>query len=265
MRDANGYSDGGVAGAVPQQRSSRSTSSIYSSLQCQTDTGSRRPARLPAHRWQSGPEARGRACPTRRALPSHRPSSPALSGSIDYYHIRIDNEITNGLSIADIVGSCLSSGNPTVCSFIHRNNANFGLNGPNVASGGYVTQTSINIASGLVSGVDVQLNYKQQLGWLDHWAPTSPALIRCTMRPRIRPNRSRTAPGCMVRNCLTVDPRWRHNMRLTWTMPWDTTFAATWRYIGRVGYDGNTPQFGGAPRLILVNGTIPATAISTSR
>jgi iron complex outermembrane recepter protein len=64
-------------------------------------------------------------------------------------------------------------------------------------------------------------------------------------------------------NCLAVNPRWRDNLRVAWNMPWDTTVAATWRYIGKVTYDGNDNTFcGNAPGtpctgLNLVNGQIP--------
>jgi iron complex outermembrane recepter protein len=188
-----------------------------------------------------------------------------LSGSVDYYHIRLDNEVAAGLPIQNIVTNCLATGNPTVCGLIVRNFANFGLNGPIQATGGYVTQTSINIASALVSGVDVQLNYKHALpaglgtfniqmygAYLMHASsqvPGGPGLQDCA--------------GLYGPNCLAVNPRWRDNLRVAWNMPWDTTIAATWRYQGRVGYDGNDQTFCGADPgtpctgLNLVNGTIP--------
>ncbi|HET9329112.1 MAG TPA: TonB-dependent receptor, partial [Steroidobacteraceae bacterium] len=40
--------------------------------------------------------------------------------------------------------------------------------------------------------------------------------------------------------CLTISPRWRHNLRATWVTPWNLEFSADWRYIGPVSLDSNT-------------------------
>jgi iron complex outermembrane recepter protein len=183
-----------------------------------------------------------------------------LTGSIDYFHIKLNDEIAPGLAIQDIMTTCLNSGDPKVCGLIVRNFSNFGLNGPVQTTGGYVSQTNINIANALVSGLDVQLNYKRPL-------PLNLGSVALQMFGTYMMHNSSQFPGQGNKdcaglygpNCLTVNPRWRHNMRISWNMPWDVTLAATWRYLGRVGYDGNDSTFGGgAPgTLMLVNGTIP--------
>jgi outer membrane receptor protein involved in Fe transport len=43
--------------------------------------------------------------------------------------------------------------------------------------------------------------------------------------------------------CLTPLPVWRHNLRLGWTAPWNTDFGVTWRHIGSVLLDANSPKF----------------------
>ena len=40
--------------------------------------------------------------------------------------------------------------------------------------------------------------------------------------------------------CLTLSPRWRHNFRATWVMPWNVEASLQWRYIGPVSLDSNT-------------------------
>jgi iron complex outermembrane recepter protein len=184
-----------------------------------------------------------------------------LTGSVDYYHIRLDNEIAPGLPIQNIITQCLQSGNPTICGLIVRNFGNYSLNGPSQASGGYVVQTSINIATALVSGIDVQLNYRHGLPLgLGSWSAQmyGTYLSHASNQVPGGPG-TQDCAGLYGPNCLTVDPRWRDNVRLAWNMPWDVTVAATWRYTGRVSYDGNDGAFGGgAPgTLNLVNGTIP--------
>ena len=190
-----------------------------------------------------------------------------LSGSVDYYHIRIDDEIAPGLPIQNILTSCLNSGDPTVCGLIVRNTNNFSLNGPPVVGGsGYVVQTSVNIASALVSGIDVQLNYKHSLPFgLGSWnAQMYGSYLAHSIAQVPGGPGPQDCAGLYGPNCLAVNPRWRDNLRLAWNMPWDTTVAVTWRYIGRALYDGNDHAFcGAAPGqpctgLVLVNGQIPS-------
>jgi len=40
----------------------------------------------------------------------------------------------------------------------------------------------------------------------------------------------------------SVNPTWRHNLRVTWETPWDLQLSAQWRFIGRTGFDNNSPQ-----------------------
>jgi iron complex outermembrane receptor protein len=43
--------------------------------------------------------------------------------------------------------------------------------------------------------------------------------------------------------CQTINPRWHHIFRTTWTTPLDgLSAAATWRYIGPVSEDNNSPD-----------------------
>ncbi len=183
---------------------------------------------------------------------------PDLNGTIDYFHIRLDNEV--GVNpINNILSGCLN-GDQLECSQIVRNHTNFSFNGPNQVDGGYIVQTNINIATALVSGVDVGLNYKQHL-------PLGLGTLVYQMNGVYMGHNSSQVPGEGTQDCaglygptcLTVVPRWRHNLRVTWNMPWDVSFAATWRYIGRVTMDNNDPAFdynyAGVP--VLVNGTIP--------
>jgi outer membrane receptor for ferrienterochelin and colicin len=40
----------------------------------------------------------------------------------------------------------------------------------------------------------------------------------------------------------SVNPTWRHNLRVTWEMPWDLQLSAQWRFIGRTEFDNNSAQ-----------------------
>ena len=49
--------------------------------------------------------------------------------------------------------------------------------------------------------------------------------------------------------CQTVNPKWRHNLRVSWQTPWRVLLSAQWRFIGSVSVDANDAQ----PSLRLIN------------
>jgi outer membrane receptor for ferrienterochelin and colicin len=46
----------------------------------------------------------------------------------------------------------------------------------------------------------------------------------------------------------SVNPHWRHNLRLTWETPWNVLLSAQWRFIGPTSFDNNStnPLLAGA-------------------
>ena len=166
---------------------------------------------------------------------------PNLTGSIDYYHIALTNEVGT-LPASVIVSDCANSGNPLYCSQIVRNPNTGGLTGASIASGGYIQQTNVNIGAALVSGIDLQLDYKWDLppgfGNLT-WDLNGSYLQHMKSTPYVGAHTYDCA-GLFGFTCQTVNPRWHHLFRTTWNTPWDASFAATWRYLGRVTEDNNT-------------------------
>jgi len=68
-----------------------------------------------------------------------------FTGSIDYYHIEIKNEVGT-ISPTLVLNNCLNTGSPFYCQQVIRT-AQGGLTGATVASGGYIVQTNINVTS----------------------------------------------------------------------------------------------------------------------
>jgi outer membrane receptor protein involved in Fe transport len=166
---------------------------------------------------------------------------PKFTASLDYWHILVEHEV-NVLPAANVLSGCANTGNPVYCSAIVRAPATGGLQGSNLASGGYIVQTNVNLGSVMTSGVDMQLAYTQDLPpgfgnvhfdmngtWLQHFStipvPGGPGY---------------DCAGLFGFTCQTVNPRWHHILRTTWNSPWDASLSLTWRYIGAVGQDSNT-------------------------
>ena len=170
---------------------------------------------------------------------------PGFTGSIDYYRIKIANEI-NAVPVNIELASCLSQANPAACALIQR-----APNGQLFGQGtGYFTDLNGNFSEVLVAGVDVQFQYDMPLaaGWGRLQAALNGAYLQ---KDEVTPIKgfSYDCAGLYGVTCLTVNPRWRHNVRLSWQTPWNILLSAQWRYIGSVSVDANDSQ----PTLQLIN------------
>jgi outer membrane receptor protein involved in Fe transport len=180
---------------------------------------------------------------------------PKFTSSIDYYHIKV-RDVIGVLPSTSIFSQCANSGDPTYCNGIVRSPATGGLQGSNLATGGYIVQTNLNLGSELVSGIDLQVSYQLDLppgfgnvhfdmngAWLQHFVTTP-----------VPGGPSYDCAGLFGATCQTVNPRWHHIFRTTWNTPWDVSASATWRYLGSVKQDADT----GNPLLANTNYTYDA-------
>ncbi len=165
---------------------------------------------------------------------------PNFTGSIDYYHIKLKDEI-DPYPPTILLQQCLDTGQPQYCSQIVRSPTTGGLTGATVAGGGYIIQTNVNIGSVLVSGIDLQANYKLPLdrfgSLLFSLSGTYQLHNETTPSPQ---SLTYDCSGLFGATCQTVNPKWRQNLRATWTSPWDLEVSAFWRYIGKVSLDNNS-------------------------
>jgi len=167
-------------------------------------------------------------------------SVPGLAASIDYYQIKLTDEI-GAIPPALLLQQCLNTADPFFCSKIVRNVANGGLIGSTIAGGGYFVQTALNIGAQTLDGIDLQGTYRQSLpdGFGSLGFALNGALLLKSQTQPFPGGPSYNCAGLYGGVCLTVNPRWRHNLRTTWNMPWNLELAATWRFIGKVSLDNN--------------------------
>jgi outer membrane receptor protein involved in Fe transport len=163
---------------------------------------------------------------------------PNLTASVDYYKIELEDAIGT-MPGAFLFNQCLNTGDELFCSQIRRTSLG-ALTGSSVASGGYILQTAINTGEAIISGVDVQAAYTFDLGDSGHsiLATLNGAwLEEATATPA--PGLSYDCAGLFGTICQTVNPEWRHNLRLTWQSPWEVDVSLQWRYIGSTTLDQN--------------------------
>ena len=166
---------------------------------------------------------------------------PKFTASLDYYHIALKDEI-NVIPAQDILTDCAATGNPAYCSGVVRSVQTGGLNGVNLATGGYLVQTDLNLGGVLVSGVDAQLAYSQDLpaGFGNVHYDMVGTWTQHNISTPVPGGPSYDCAGLFGAACQTVTPRWHHNFRVTWNTPWDLSASATWRFFSDVHQDANT-------------------------
>jgi iron complex outermembrane receptor protein len=168
---------------------------------------------------------------------------PHFSGSLDYYHIKVQNVI-GVIPASVILANCANTGDPTFCSQIVRSPTTGGLTGNSVASGGFFIQKNYNLGSATVSGIDVQLAYRldlaPRLGGLSF--EMNGAYLQHAQTQPLPGGPTYDCAGYFGFTCQTVNPRWHHIFRTTWQTPLDLSVSATWRFIGPVSNDNNSPD-----------------------
>jgi iron complex outermembrane recepter protein len=126
-----------------------------------------------------------------------------------------------------------------------RNTVTGSLTGATVAGGGYILQNDANIAAEMVSGIDLQTDYRLPLGaWGTVALSISGSWLQHTETTPIAGATPFDCAGLFGATCgITVNPEWRHNLRLSWETPWDhVMLSAYWRFIGKVSVDNNSTQ-----------------------
>ena len=167
--------------------------------------------------------------------------TPHLTGSIDYYHIQIKDEIGT-YPYTVILSNCANTGNPIYCSQIVRQPTTGSLTGNSNAGGGYVIQKNYNLGTAVNSGIDVQMGYRLELpqGFGDASFVLSGVYLLHNETQPLPGAHTYDCAGLFGATCETVNPRWHHVFRTTWDTAWNVSASLTWRFIGPVTEDNNS-------------------------
>lgn len=157
---------------------------------------------------------------------------PGLTLSVDYWDISVANLIST-VDPGTAVDQCIASGDPTLCSLIHR-----GVGGTLwVNSTGYVTATNTNIGGLKTDGVDVLANYTFDIPSNRDLGSISMDFVGTYLDKLVTDN-GLSAPydcsGYYGGSCGTPNPTWRHRVTATWNTPWNWSTRLGWRYYGGV-------------------------------
>jgi outer membrane receptor protein involved in Fe transport len=125
---------------------------------------------------------------------------------------------------------------------------------------GGVIQTEVNASSIKTSGIDVNATYRTSFSdW--HMGDFGSLTFNFTgtyVHDLITsfPGESYDCGGLYGTTCGTPTPKWRHQLRVSWTSPWNLTLSAAWRYISPTSLDLNSNQ-------AALRGSIPKNSLFT--
>jgi len=182
-----------------------------------------------------------------------------FNATVDYFNIKVDKfigTVNPVLTLTQCYGDGATGASQAFfCPFVHRNPVTHTISG---GPGNYVQATNVNTGYLQTKGIDYELNYTSDMGMWGFQGMGSLAfnvvgtwLDTFTTEP---------LPGFPSYNCAgqfdcnnptaaAVNPKWRQKLRVTWSTPWDVDLSAEWRYIGSVGFSGDSsnPLVGGGP------------------
>lgn len=158
-------------------------------------------------------------------------SIAGLTVTADYYAIKIDETISS-FQPDDVIRSCASTGNPDLCSLIHRDELGTLWLTPRA----FTESTNQNIGLLKARGIDISASYPLDLG---NAGFINFALMGSTiLEDRLTtPLTDYDCVGFMGNQCGIPSPKWRHRIRASWNTNFNTTFTLGWRFINKVKND----------------------------
>jgi iron complex outermembrane receptor protein len=170
---------------------------------------------------------------------------PGLAFTVDYFDIKIVNLIST-LGFQTVMNQCLVTGDPFFCSKIHRNPGNGSLW---QGQTGFIETTNVNIGGLRTKGIDLNGTYSRRLGGMGTLNVNYVATIldQLVIDTGVVPtsgggNGKFDCAGFYGNTCGSFltgapNPKYRHKLRLGFTMPNGLGISGQWRYFSSVKND----------------------------
>lgn len=163
-------------------------------------------------------------------------SIAGLSLTLDYYNIEVTKTIGN-LAFNDIVRTCANTGDPTLCSLIHRGPSGSLWLNPRE----FVETTNQNIGKLNGEGVDVNFAYLVDIGGAGYLNTSLMGTYMITDKFE-NPLIAYDCVGYYGNQCGIPDAKWVHRARVSWETNFKWVFTLGWRYIDGVTIDDASPD-----------------------
>jgi iron complex outermembrane recepter protein len=173
---------------------------------------------------------------------------PGLAFTVDYFDIKIKNLIST-LGFQTILTQCLLTGDAFFCSKIHRTPGNGSLW---LSQTGFIETTNTNIGGLRTKGLDLNGTYSRRLGGMGtvNVSYVATILKKLIIDTGIDPAATGLdgrfdCAGLYGNTCGSFltgapNPKYRHKLRLGFTMPNGLGVSGQWRYFSSVKNDAES-------------------------
>ena len=153
-----------------------------------------------------------------------------LTLTVDYYRIKVKDYISS-VDPSLAISQCVAASDPFYCGLFTRDPRSGAIFGSN----GYIVSTTYNTGSLKTSGIDLTADYTLGIGTLGklNLNMVGTRLISQESEP-LKGLGSYDCKGLYGYTCGQPNPKWRHVMRTTWTMPQGASLSLSWRHIDQV-------------------------------
>jgi outer membrane receptor protein involved in Fe transport len=169
---------------------------------------------------------------------------PGLAFTVDYFNIKVKNLISP-LSFNGVLATCALTANPTFCGFIHRDAGGSLTDLPS----GFITLQTQNVGGLQTKGFDFNGSYAHKFSGL---GTLNISFVGTWLRHLIFDTGINPGSGldgvydcagfygatCSFGSVFTApNPKWRHKLRVGFTLPNGLGISGQWRYFGSVKND----------------------------
>jgi len=159
---------------------------------------------------------------------------PGFAVTVDYFKIGVRDLISPGIGFQTIMAQCLNAGQ--LCNLIHRVPGNGSLW---LSPAGYIENTTLNVGALKTSGIDVNASYARRIGGLGSLNASfvGTYVQKLIFEPLPDGVGAYDCRGFFGATCGTPTPKWRHTLRIGFTMPNGLGISTRWRYFSSVRND----------------------------
>ena len=165
---------------------------------------------------------------------------PNLTATIDYFDIKIKNDITTyGANL--ILDQCVNNNVQQFCSMVHRDPGTGSLW---FTPSGYIDDPLENLGYQWTRGVDFGVRYRQELGFMGRMDFNFTGTYTASfITEPYAGSGAYDCAGYFGATCGNPQPKWRHVLRDTWQTPVKSLdLTVSWRYFGAVVDDALNPS-----------------------
>ena len=155
--------------------------------------------------------------------------------TIDWFDIRLKGAV-GVIGSQTLIDTCVATGDPTFCARVHRDSEGSLW----LSQDGFVDDRNANIGALRTNGIDVGASYRRALGKLG--SADFDFQGTYTRRFTVDNGGLATPYDCADlygQICGFPIPRWRHNLRATWTAHAGLSISALWRHLSAVPVDAD--------------------------